>query len=288
MKSRAIKSLFWVKRLEHDYSVEASYLYLYLLTCDHIELTPYFLLVEQYIELESGLKPEQIAKAKAELTQKGQVYFYRNWVFILNADEHNEYARSPKTRKAYEKQLARVPSDVMDYFNAIKCGKDEDKPEIEKGKESVDNDTVSIGYRYGSDTHNTNTNTNTNNNNLSSKTLDKKNIPTKSERAKAELTEAANMLIGAYNEAFNKKLKTGVALISNLEYWLTMYDLSEIMEAMKKSRAHHFWGDKMTPEILLRRKNPQGENVDRIGEMLNYQPRKTFENERVSKYDGLQ
>jgi len=288
MKSRAIKSLFWDKRIEHSYSSEAAYLYLYLLTCKHIGLTPYFLLVEQYIELETGLKPAQIAKSKEELTSKGQVYFYKHWVFILNADEHNNYNISPKTRKAYERELATVPKDVMQAFSELNCGKLQTNIEEKESKDIVDNDMVSIPYRYGMDTSNTNTNNNTNNNLVSNKKEISKNIPTnKKERAKSELTEAANLLIGAYNETFGKKLKTGVALVANLEYWLQTYDLAEITDAIKKSKSHKFWGDKMTPEILLRRKNPQGECVDRIGEMLNYQPAKAFANENKGKYDNL-
>lgn len=278
MKARNIKSLFWDKRLEHGYSKEASYFYLYLLTCKHIGLTPYFLLVEQYALIETGLTVKEIAKAKAELTAKDQVYFYKSWVFIKNADEHNSYHTSPKTRIAYERELANIPSDVMVYFSQV------------NGVENVvDNDRVSIGYGMGMDTHISISNKH-NNKYLEGgvgETLPEPAPITKAERAKNELAEAADKVIATYNEVFGKKLKSGASLIPNLEYWLHTYDLDEILEAVRKSKAHHFWGDKINPEILLRKKNPQGENVDRIGEMLNYQVKKQFTNENKSKYDNI-
>jgi hypothetical protein len=50
---------------------------------------------------------------------------------------------------------------------------------------------------------------------------------------------------------------------------------------------HQFWKDKMTPDMFLRKRNPSGENVDRIGEMLNYKPSKNFEGEKKDKYKNL-
>ena len=87
----------------------------------------------------------------------------------------------------------------------------------------------------------------------------------------ADKESAAQQLLHTFNEVFGTKYTTTDPLVPNLEYWLKSYTIGQILEAVKNAKYHHYWKDKLTPEILLRRKNPNGEMVDRIGEMLNYQ-----------------
>lgn len=77
-----------------------------------------------------------------------------------------------------------------------------------------------------------------------------------------------------FNEVFGTKYTSTDPLVPNLEYWLKSYTIGQILQATQKAKFHAYWKDKLTPEILLRRKNPNGEMVDRIGEMLNYQIKK--------------
>ena len=42
----------------------------------------------------------------------------------------------------------------------------------------------------------------------------------------------------------------------------------EIEKAIQQIKYHKFWSDKMTPTMLFRRKNPQGEPVDYISQLL--------------------
>ncbi len=73
-----------------------------------------------------------------------------------------------------------------------------------------------------------------------------------------------------YNTALGTSYRTPQTIEKNLSYWLTVYKLEEIREAIEKIPfAGEFWAKNMTPEMLLRRKNPQGEEVDRIGQLLN-------------------
>ena len=82
--------------------------------------------------------------------------------------------------------------------------------------------------------------------------------------------EAAEKLIKDYNEFHHRNFKSAQSITSNLEYWLKVYSLKEIMEAHRKIPQHHFWKKSMDIVTFLRRRNPNQENVDYIGQLLNY------------------
>lgn len=69
-----------------------------------------------------------------------------------------------------------------------------------------------------------------------------------------------------HNAVFKSKLTTTVPLVKNWQYWRTMYSLDDVFKAIEAAKKDEYWGQRMTPTILLRRKNPRGEDVDYIGE----------------------
>jgi len=75
-------------------------------------------------------------------------------------------------------------------------------------------------------------------------------------------------VVDFYNEIFNKKFESYTIIQKNYDYWLTLHNVDEIRRAISIAGVDTFWRDKLTLEILLRRRNPQGENVDRIGDLL--------------------
>jgi len=91
---------------------------------------------------------------------------------------------------------------------------------------------------------------------------------------KKDLTDAeklAEKVVDTFNKEFNKRYKKLQAPdIRNLDYWMETYTEEEILESVKKSKAHHFWQDKIKPQIYFRKKNTNGDPVDYIGEFLNY------------------
>lgn len=85
-------------------------------------------------------------------------------------------------------------------------------------------------------------------------------------------------------DMFNKAMKTKYRTVphKNLEYWLSIYSLEEIGEAIGNIPKDGFWKDKMSLEVLFRRKDPKGNDVDRIGSLLN---RKSDITSSYKKYD---
>jgi len=74
-------------------------------------------------------------------------------------------------------------------------------------------------------------------------------------------------ILTTYNTELGTNYKT--LPYKNIEYWLTVYTANEIKEAIANIKRNDFWKDKMKPETLFRRKDPNGNEVDRIGMLLN-------------------
>lgn len=101
-----------------------------------------------------------------------------------------------------------------------------------------------------------------------------------------EIEEKAKKVIEIYNKIFNKRFKSAVAIESNLEFWLKQYSMEDVECAIKGAKIDDFWNDKITPVILLRRKNPRDEDVDMMAEFINnYQ--KEYGNDQNDQDDPL-
>lgn len=88
--------------------------------------------------------------------------------------------------------------------------------------------------------------------------------------SKWSLEEVGELIVKAFNLYLGTNFKGSKQFLSNLEYWLETYSPNDIETAISKIKYDKFWKDKMTPVILFRRKNPQGEPVDYISQLLNY------------------
>jgi hypothetical protein len=82
--------------------------------------------------------------------------------------------------------------------------------------------------------------------------------------------ETAKEILKHYNEV-NKTSYTSISSFQdNLNYWLKTYSIEDIRKAISVIPNHSFWKDKMKLSTLFRKKNPNREDVDYIGDLLNY------------------
>jgi len=86
--------------------------------------------------------------------------------------------------------------------------------------------------------------------------------------ANLSLEDVAEKINEAFNIYLGRKFKGIDSFKNNLAYWLDTYQPKEIEEAIRNIKYDKFWRDKMTPTVLFRRKNPQGEPVDYISQLL--------------------
>jgi hypothetical protein len=264
-----VKTKFWQDDKIQKLSFTARYLFLYLITSPYARLTNYYELNNSYLKLETGMNDEQIKKSKEELEKFGLAYFYEGWVFIPNMDKHNRYSVGKLTGKGYQKELESIPKLILDYFNNKK-------------------DTSIIGVSYSYDTPR-NKKSEIINNNRDREIIREKEKDKKEDNINNEKDE----IIQYFNQVMSKHFKTLPE--TNFQYWRSIYSIEEIKRAIDFIPTHDFWRDKMDLTILFRRKNPKGEPVDYIGQLLNtkkptQQPQEGLNSflDRIDKWRKLQ
>lgn len=254
MKTRIFQTRFYKDKEVLKLSLEAQHLFMYLLTCEHINICGIFELPDPYIILESKLTQEQLDKAKKELQDMNKVIFEDSWVFVVNARKNNNYEKSEDNMKCLVKELLRVPKNVMATFDKY------------NPYESIDTtvDTTVKGTPYSNYKQETINN--------KSKTRTKKQEKGKKEvsntKPQDRMYQEAEIILSGYNTYFNKKFKNIDVWFKNFVFWRKTYSLEEIQDAILNAKKDSWWKDKLTLEKLFRTKNKNGE-CDYIGELLN-------------------
>lgn len=133
MKTRIIHTKIheddWFRTLSRN----TRYLLQYLLTNPHINLCGMYQISNATLLFGTMFKQTELDKAKEELGCSGKVFFYKDWVYIKNAQKYGGYT-GDKNKIAIENELKSVPDDIKNCFLEGKC------------------DGVLIGYTYPSDT----------------------------------------------------------------------------------------------------------------------------------------
>ena len=75
MKTRIFQTRFYKDKEVLKLSLEAQHLFIYLLTCEHINICGIFELPDPYIILESKLTPRTIRQGKERVARHEQSYF---------------------------------------------------------------------------------------------------------------------------------------------------------------------------------------------------------------------
>lgn len=94
------------------------HLYIYLMTCQYINISGIFQLSPKKVCFEAKLTEGQFEKASGFLSQAGRVYFYQGWVYIVKAVKNNNYVNSPLNKIAYERELSLIPASVKTFFDS--------------------------------------------------------------------------------------------------------------------------------------------------------------------------
>lgn len=113
MKTRIIHTKFWTDPFILGCSVGVRYFFLYLISNSHINISGIYELPDQVILMETGMTPEQLKTAKEFLEDSGKVSFEESWIYVRNAQKHNNYRKSPMNEKAYLKEIQNVPKGIL-------------------------------------------------------------------------------------------------------------------------------------------------------------------------------
>lgn len=83
-------------------------------------------------------------------------------------------------------------------------------------------------------------------------------------------------IISEWNSIHDTNYRAISGLLGNYAAARKSYSVEEIKQAVRNIKNHSFWKDKMTPTILFRKKNPQGEPVDYVGALLSHKEKSSF------------
>jgi len=119
MRTRIFQTRFYKDKEVLSGSSKIPHLFMYLLTCEHINICGIFELPDPYILLESKLTQEQLDKAKKELQDSGRVIFEDSWIFVVNARKNNRYEESDLNKLAMAKELSRIPKHLRKVFDKV-------------------------------------------------------------------------------------------------------------------------------------------------------------------------
>lgn len=116
MKTRIIQTRFWEDDFISNASHDVKVVFLFLLTCPHINLSGVFQIPKKTIAFYLDLSLEEVEQALLVLEQEKKVYFRDGWVFVVNALKNNNYIKSEDTRKAFLEELDKCPKSLLDIY----------------------------------------------------------------------------------------------------------------------------------------------------------------------------
>jgi len=169
-----------------------------------------------------------------------------------------------KVLKRLEKVTGKVTSERTTSFTIVTIKNYDEITSMSQAKSQASNKRVTSEYQAS------NTNKNVLESVKSVKSVKDNTYISSSTHKKYTLEELAKIYVDLFNKVMKTKYKSIKAILKGLEYWLQTYEIPDIEIAIRNIPSNKFWKDKMTPTILFRRKNPQGEDVDYIGNLLNH------------------
>jgi len=233
MKTRIVHTRFWNDNLVCKLNPKEKLVFIYLLTNERNNLIGIYELSDKHIIADLGITPMELNSAKSKLSLSKKIIFYDGWIKIVNHEKYNSF-NGEKIQVAKERELSEVPDKLR--------GMDT----------SMDTSMDTLNNQY-------NNKYNNNKEIVKEKTYTTNNLT---------LDQVAEGVLKAFSVHTGRNFKGINSFKSNLEYWLETYTPKEIEQAIKGIRYDEFWSDKMTPTILFRKKNPQGEQIDYISKLL--------------------
>lgn len=117
-ETRMIKTKIWSDDWFGELSVDARYLYLYLLTNKNTHICGYYKLSIKEICFMTGLTSKRVETALEELTTN--VAYEEGWVIIKNYPRYQNVSNNAKVQASIERELKNVPENLLNLNHKSK------------------------------------------------------------------------------------------------------------------------------------------------------------------------
>ena len=114
MKTRIIHTKIYMDEWFRSLKKSDQYLFIYLLTNEHINLMGCYHLIDDIICAEFQIDKKELQEAKGRLQPK--VYFKDGWIYLPNSTRYNGY-NSSKLMKPLVTEYEAIPKDIVDTLS---------------------------------------------------------------------------------------------------------------------------------------------------------------------------
>lgn len=120
MKTRIVHTKIWEDDWFRKISKPAGWLFMYLITNPRINLSGMYQISQAALLFGTRFKDTELEKLKLELVREGKVFFYRDWVYIKNAQKYGGYS-GKLCDQGISKEMQDVPDEIKKCFLEGKC-----------------------------------------------------------------------------------------------------------------------------------------------------------------------
>jgi hypothetical protein len=119
MKTRIVYPQMWLDEKFAKCKIETKLLFCYLITSEHLNLTPFHHISDRQILFDTGLNSSQLDTGKEELSEMKWCFFTENWVYHNHICSYVNYTGRDIVMKAKEEELKNIPLEVIHIFNPL-------------------------------------------------------------------------------------------------------------------------------------------------------------------------
>lgn len=118
MKTRIIWTKIYDDEWFNSLEIDHKFLFVYYFTNSRIEHTGIYQCPLRIIAFETGIAKDRLTELNQKLQESKKVFFYEEWVYVIKSPIYGGY-KGPKNELAFNRELNKIPSTVLEYFNGI-------------------------------------------------------------------------------------------------------------------------------------------------------------------------
>lgn len=245
MDTRILNTIIYRDKVFRKLEDKDKFIVLFLLTNEFLECIPIVEIGLDLLAFNCSTNEQYMKKLLPKL-EYFEIFYIDGFLMIGDKFTYSNY-KGGKTAKKKIKLIEDLPIHIRRYIDA----------EDNIGQLLVNDCSIIEHINHKSETIN-----------HKSETI---NSEKKSEKIEVVSKENLTLvkIVAFYNQVFGKNITETTGFEENFMYWIQRHPEEKIGKAIVNARKDKFWKDKMSLQILFRKKNPRGERVDYIEDLAN-------------------